>query len=100
MKDIERRELYESKVPYEYYPMSTWGHIMLYILYLIPVIGSIFLIIFAFNDSNIARRNHARSYFCGYLIFLIVIGIILALILTLVGSGFIYMIQSVYIVAK
>ena len=58
----------ESRIPPEYRPLSPWAYFGLTILYSVPVVGWIFLIVFAISGSNINRRNHARSFFCVYAI--------------------------------
>ena len=70
-------------VPYQNRPLSPWAYFGLSILYVIPLIGLIFLIVNSFNNDNINRRNHARSYFCGLLIAVILalIGLAISLIL-------------------
>ena len=50
--------------PEQYRPLSPWGYFGYSILFSIPLIALIFMIIYAFDDSNINRRNYARSYFC------------------------------------
>lgn len=62
MNDIERNEI--SRLPEKYRPLSAWAYWGLTILFSVPVVGFIFLIVFAFNGSNINRRSFARSYFC------------------------------------
>lgn len=58
-------------VPPEFRPLGAWAYFGLTILFSIPLIGLIFLIVFSFSDANINRRNFARSYFCFFLIFII-----------------------------
>lgn len=69
-----------TSIPKAYKPISPWGYLGFSILYAIPVIGFIFLLIFTFNKSNLNRRNYARSYWCAFLIVLILalIGAIIA----------------------
>ena len=64
-------------------PLSPWAYFGYSILFSVPVVGLVFLIVFAFNGSNINRRNFARSYFCSLLIaaILIVTLFVLGLIL-------------------
>lgn len=69
-----------STLPPEFEPISSWGYVGYTALFNIPIVGLIFLIVFAVSGKNINRRNFARSYFC---IALIVIAI--TVILTLVG---------------
>ncbi len=67
-------------VPYQYIPLSPWAYIGYELLFSIPIIGFICLLIFSFNNSNINRRNFARSYFC-----ILLIVIILAVVMGLLG---------------
>jgi hypothetical protein len=53
--------------PERFRPLSPWVYFGWGIVYSIPVIGLIFLIVHAFSDANINRRNFARSYFCSLL---------------------------------
>ena len=76
MNRYEKDEI--RSLPPKYRPMGAWEYFGYSILYAIPLIG------FACSGSNIARRSHARSYFCGLLIVLILIGIAVGI---LIGSG-------------
>ncbi len=58
------------KLPVEYTPISMWGYFGYQLLFSIPVIGWIFIIIFALTASNINLRNFARSQFCVMIIWL------------------------------
>ncbi len=49
-------------------PISSWGYYGYDLLYAIPIIGTIIMIVFALDDSNIARRNYTRSKFIPFLI--------------------------------
>ena len=61
-------------IPEEYKPISAWGYFGYEILFAIPIIGFILLLVFALGGTqNINLRNFARSYFCIYLILIIVI---------------------------
>lgn len=62
----------------EYRPMSAWGYLGYQFLFTIPLVGFILLIVFALDNSYIARRNFARSYFC--LVFIAIIFLIFILI--------------------
>lgn len=57
-----------NDIPEEYRPLSMWAYFGYNILYSIPLIGWIFLIIFALDGSNINRRNFSRSYFVVFII--------------------------------
>ena len=61
-------------------PLSPWSYFGLGILYALPLLGWIFLIVRAIGSANINRRNYARSYFCVY-----VLAIILGVLLTITG---------------
>lgn len=71
----------KNNLPSEYEPLSAWAYVGYNILYSIPVIGWIFMIIYALDDSNINRRNYTRSFFVVFLIVAIFI-----LVLTLTGT--------------
>ena len=61
----------KDTLPEEYRPLSAWAYFGYNILYSIPIVGWIFLIVFALDGSNINRRNFSRSFFIVYLIFAI-----------------------------
>ena len=73
-----------NQLPAQYQPLSPWAYFGYTLLYCIPIVGFIFLIVFALSDDNINRRNHARSYFCGLIISLI-IGVVVAIIAAIAG---------------
>lgn len=60
-----------DRIPVEYRPLSPFAYFGYTLLFNIPVIGLICLIIFSFSNSNINRRNYARSYFVILFIVLI-----------------------------
>ena len=64
--------------------LGPWGYFGLQILFSIPVIGFILLIVFSFDNSHLNRRNFARSYWCGLIIWLILI-VVLFVILAATG---------------
>ena len=68
-----------DNIPSEYKPISAWGYFGYEILFCLPIIGFIFLLVFAFNNSNINRRNFARSYFCVFLISAVICAILFVL---------------------
>lgn len=72
---------YPNNLPNEYRPLSAWAYFGYNILFAIPLVGFIMLIVFAFDSSNINRRNYARSFFCVYLILFILLIILLILCL-------------------
>ena len=78
MNDFDRNNLPEA-----YRPLSMWGYFGYQILFAIPLIGFIFLVVFALGGtSNINLRNFARSYFCALIIVLVIL-----LILMVSGVG-------------
>ena len=70
-------------VPLKYKPLSAWTYFGYQLLFAIPVVGLIFLLVFAFDDSNINRRNYARSFFCSFLVSAIILILVLILSLAL-----------------
>lgn len=72
----------ETKVPAELKPISMWGYFGYEILFSIPVIGWIFIIIFALTAANQNLKNFARSYFC-----LLIIQIVIVVIVSLLVSA-------------
>lgn len=68
----------------KYKPTSSWSHVGWSIVYAFPIVGLIMLIINSLKSDNIGRRNHARSYFCVFLIITIILG---ACVLALYLSG-------------
>lgn len=71
----------------EFQPISAWGYFGYNIVFSIPVVGFILLLVFALGGtSNINLKNYARSFFCVYLLILII-----AIILIATGvTGFIF----------
>ena len=65
--------------------MGAWKYVLLDILYIIPIVGFIFLLIHAFNSSNENCRHYARSYFARALLFLI---------LCLIALGIFYIVSG------
>lgn len=59
------------KVPMGYQPISMWGYFGYQILFSIPVIGWIFVVIFALTAANQNLKNFARSQFCLLIIWIV-----------------------------
>lgn len=76
------KENYDN-IPSNLRPISAWGYFGYQLLFSIPLVGFILLIVFAFDSSNINRRNFARSYFCVWLLV-----IILVVIMSILGISF------------
>lgn len=65
------------QIPVEYQPISAWGYLGWNLLFSIPLVGFIMLIVFALGGTrNINLRNYARSYFCIFLLMIIIIAIL------------------------
>lgn len=62
---------FNQNIPEQYRPLSPWAYFGYSLLFGIPIIGIICAIIFAFDSSNINRRNYARSIFCIFAVVLI-----------------------------
>lgn len=79
----------ENKIPEKYSPLSPWTYFWLQILFAVPVVGFVFLIIFSFKNSNINRRNFARSYWCKLIIVagIFIVMLIIALVLGVSVGG-------------
>lgn len=75
MKQSERDMI--SQLPREYVPLSPWAYFGYSILFSIPFIGFILLVVFSFIGDNINRRNFARSFFCIYVL-IIIVAVVLA----------------------
>lgn len=77
---------YNFNIPKEYTPISALGYFGYQILFSIPILGFIFLLIFALGGTeNINLRNFSRSYFCFIFIFLFLLFIFGASIAGLVA---------------
>ena len=73
----------QVNIPSEYKPISMWGYFGYQILFAIPIIGFILLLVFALGGTkNINLKNFARSYFC-----LFIIAIIILILLTIFGAA-------------
>ena len=66
-------------IPPEYQPISMWGYFGYELLFSIPIVGFVFLLIFAIGSKNVNRKNFARSYFCLLIIALIIAGIVIGI---------------------
>ena len=80
-----------SQLPLQFRPLSPWAYFGYSLLFSIPIVGFILLIVFSFSDSNINRRNYARSYFCLLLIVAIIFAVMALLSLALGYSLFAFM---------
>ena len=77
----------DSNIPLEYKPISMWGYFGYQLLFSIPCIGIILLLIFSFGGTqNKNLKNFARSYFCYFILMLIIFGIIFLIAGASMGS--------------
>lgn len=70
-----------ANIPEEYKPISMWGYFGYEILFMIPCVGIILLLVFSFGGTkNVNLKNFARSYFCVF-----IICVVLFIIATVLG---------------
>jgi len=70
----------EHNIPEEYKPISAWGYFGYNLLFGIPLVGFIFLCVFALGGTNnVNLRNYSRSFFCSFIIGIVLLIIIFAL---------------------
>ena len=76
----------EDQLPEEYEPIGAWGYVGYQILFAIPVIGQIFLLVFALGGiRKVNVKKFARSYFC-WLLLAVLLAAVCVLILLLLGT--------------
>ena len=81
----------EANLPEKYRPISVLGYIGYQILFAIPVIGFIFVLIFAFKgDTNKNLQNFARAE----LVFIIILVVLSILLFIVAGAAFLALYQS------
>ncbi len=71
----------ENNIPSEYKPISMWGYFGYEILFSLPIVGFICLIIMSFVPSNKNLKNFARSYFCLFILSLVLTIVLVAIAL-------------------
>lgn len=62
----------QSTMPNNLKPISAWGYFGWQIVFNIPILGFICLLICAIGVKNKNLRSFARSYFCVYIVMIIV----------------------------
>ena len=67
-----------DNIPPQNRPLSGWAYWGLDLLFAVPIVGFIFLIVFTFSSGNINRRNFARSKWCWFIIYAIIVLILIA----------------------
>ncbi len=85
MNQYEKNEI--NTLPPKYRPLGAWSYFGYNILFALPLIGWIFMVVFALSDSNINRRSFARSFFCVWVIVIVIAVIVVAVISATVGFG-------------
>ncbi len=70
----------------KHYYMGAWKYVFLDLLYMIPLIGTIFLIAHCFSNANENRKHYARSYFARLIAVLVIIGLVLGICYLTMGS--------------
>ena len=77
-----------DNLPEKYKPISMWGYFGYEILFSIPLVGFIILLVFAFGGTgNVNVRNFARSYFCQFILVLVIILVLFAILMATGASG-------------
>ena len=76
-----KKSVTKEELPSQYKPLGAWMYFLLQILFALPIVGFVFLIIYSFDDSNINRRNFARSYWCSLLVTVAVVLLILIIVI-------------------
>lgn len=79
--NMQRENNSAPMIPPEYAPISMWGYFGYEVLFSIPFIGFIVLVCLAIGAKNVNLKNFARSYFCLFIIGLIILAVIAALLL-------------------
>ena len=61
-------------------PISAWGYLGFQLLWAIPVVGWLLWLCAALFAKNQNKKNFARSYFCAFVLLLIVAVVMVALV--------------------
>ncbi len=78
----------QNNIPKEYKPLSAWAYVGYNLLFSLPLVGFIMLIVYSLDNSNINRRNYARSFFCAMLLGFIIAIILLVILFVILGVSF------------
>jgi hypothetical protein len=68
-------------------PISAWGYLGYQLLWAIPVIGWLLWLGAALFSKNQNKKNFARSFFCAFVLALIVVVIMVALVFVAQALG-------------
>ncbi len=77
------------EIPEDYTPITMWGYFGYEFLFMIPLVGWILCISFAFMAQNHNLRNFARSQFCWLIIYI-------ACFCVLAGVGVLHTVVSAF----
>ncbi len=80
------KDNYPDNMPTQFKPIRPWGYVGYFWLFAIPIVGLIFMIIYACDEENINRRNLARGYLWNMLIGFIIGMLISSLMLVTMGT--------------
>lgn len=94
-KVFNDRPITVNDLPSNLKPLGAWAYFGYSLLFALPIVGFIMLLVFSFSDTNINRRNFARSFFCGLLV-AAVIWVILVIILVVSGPAIANRLQEFY----
>ena len=78
----------QINIPKEYKPLSAWAYVGYNLLFSLPLVGFIMLIVYSLDNSNINRRNYARSFFCAMLLAIIITIVLLVFLFAILGLSF------------
>ena len=68
-----------NNIPEKYRPITMWGYFGYQVLFSIPVVGFVFLVVYALGGTkNVNKRNFARSHFCYLLILIVIMAVLVA----------------------
>ena len=74
----EYKEITKEQLPEKFRPLSPWAYFGYSLLFTVPVVGFVFLCIYALGGTrNINLRNWCRSYFCIYVLMIIFVVMVL-----------------------
>lgn len=75
----EYKDITKEQLPEKFRPLSPWAYFGYSLLFAIPLVGFIFLCVYALGGTkNINLRNWCRSYFCVYILAAVVVIIAIA----------------------
>ena len=84
---MEYSDLNSQTIEGKYKPLSPWAYFGYSLLFGIPLVGFVFLIMFALSDENINRRNFARSTLLAIVVICPIIVVIIVLSATVIFTG-------------